>query len=223
MLRKSGSYFADWRDATGKRHRKAFATLQEAVDYTEQMRASRPPRKPKFSPATAHTRASRGGVRPRADAQPEHASRARDALSRLRPTAPSTAHRRSRPARRRRVEGGEVRAAHALDVLEVSPPFPPLAGAHRRRAAHHQRRRPAHPPAATAHHHRHRRRAPPAPRRRLSRASVSSCSSAETSAFAIAPPPKSAPRITTRTSARCPSTPRATCTKRSRSAPRSRR
>jgi hypothetical protein len=59
MLKRYGSYFADWRDATGLRHRKAFPTLQEAVDYTEQMRAeahqpespnSHPPRLPLRKP-----------------------------------------------------------------------------------------------------------------------------------------------------------------------------
>ena len=50
MLKKSGSYFADWRDTTGKRHRKAFTTLQEAVDYTEQMRAAARPESPNSHP-----------------------------------------------------------------------------------------------------------------------------------------------------------------------------
>ena len=42
MLQKNGSYFADWRDTTGKRHRKAFPTLSQAVEYSEQMRAANP-------------------------------------------------------------------------------------------------------------------------------------------------------------------------------------
>jgi hypothetical protein len=56
MLRKSGSYFADWRDATGQRHRKAFSTLQEAVDYTEKMRAGTRPESPNSRPPRPHSR-----------------------------------------------------------------------------------------------------------------------------------------------------------------------
>lgn len=59
MLKKSGSYFADWRDATGKRHRKAFPTLQEAVDYTEQMRATARPESPNSHPPRPHSRKPR--------------------------------------------------------------------------------------------------------------------------------------------------------------------
>ena len=59
MLHKSGSYFADWRDATGKRHRKAFPTLAEAVEYTEQMRAAAHPASPNFNPPRPHSRKPR--------------------------------------------------------------------------------------------------------------------------------------------------------------------
>jgi hypothetical protein len=59
MLKRYGSYFADWRDATGKRHRKAFATLQEAVDYTEQMRAVARPESPNSHPPRPHSRKPR--------------------------------------------------------------------------------------------------------------------------------------------------------------------
>jgi hypothetical protein len=30
MIKKSGSYYADWRDSTGRRHRAAFPTAAEA-------------------------------------------------------------------------------------------------------------------------------------------------------------------------------------------------
>lgn len=61
MLQKSGSYFADWRDATGKRHRKAFPTLHEAVSYTEQMRAAARPKSPSpnSNPPRPHLRKPR--------------------------------------------------------------------------------------------------------------------------------------------------------------------
>lgn len=59
MLHKSGSYFADWRDATGKRHRKAFPTLAEAIAYTEQMRAAARPASPNSHPPRPHSRKPR--------------------------------------------------------------------------------------------------------------------------------------------------------------------
>ena len=39
MQKRCGKFLADWRDATGTRHRKAFDTLKEANDFTHQMRA----------------------------------------------------------------------------------------------------------------------------------------------------------------------------------------
>ena len=59
MLQRYGSYFADWRDATGKRHRKAFPTLAEAVEYTEQMRAAAHPISPNSHPPRPHSRKPR--------------------------------------------------------------------------------------------------------------------------------------------------------------------
>ncbi|MGB9421876.1 MAG: hypothetical protein WBR14_13290, partial [Candidatus Acidiferrum sp.] len=38
MLKKSGHYYADWRDADGTRHRRAFPTAAEASSYSRQMR-----------------------------------------------------------------------------------------------------------------------------------------------------------------------------------------
>ena len=38
MQKKSGSYFADWRDSLGRRHRKAFPTRREARAFTQAMR-----------------------------------------------------------------------------------------------------------------------------------------------------------------------------------------
>ncbi len=40
MLKKCGKFMADWRDASGTRHRKAFDTLKEAIDHTEKMNAA---------------------------------------------------------------------------------------------------------------------------------------------------------------------------------------
>ena len=39
MQKKCGKFLADWRDASGIRHRKAFATEQEALDFVAQIRA----------------------------------------------------------------------------------------------------------------------------------------------------------------------------------------
>lgn len=33
MLKKSGKWLADWRDANGKRHRKAFLSKDSAIRY----------------------------------------------------------------------------------------------------------------------------------------------------------------------------------------------
>ncbi|HKW57173.1 MAG TPA: hypothetical protein VJN42_07420 [Candidatus Acidoferrum sp.] len=41
MIKKHGSYFADWRDAQGKRHRKAFRTRKAAAQFTESQRRER--------------------------------------------------------------------------------------------------------------------------------------------------------------------------------------
>lgn len=41
MLKKHGSYFADWRDSAGRRHRKAFPTLAEAKAFKKALRAAR--------------------------------------------------------------------------------------------------------------------------------------------------------------------------------------
>lgn len=38
MLKKCGKFFADWRDASGARHRKASDTLKEAKAHAEAMR-----------------------------------------------------------------------------------------------------------------------------------------------------------------------------------------
>jgi phosphoribosylaminoimidazole carboxylase PurE protein len=39
MLKKSGKYYADWRDANGRRHRAAFPTEAEALAHQARMRA----------------------------------------------------------------------------------------------------------------------------------------------------------------------------------------
>ena len=36
MQKKSGKFFADWRDCTGKRHRRAFAKERDALDFQRQ-------------------------------------------------------------------------------------------------------------------------------------------------------------------------------------------
>jgi hypothetical protein len=38
MLNKYGKWFADWRDETGRRKRKAFPTKRQAAHYAEKMR-----------------------------------------------------------------------------------------------------------------------------------------------------------------------------------------
>jgi hypothetical protein len=52
MLKKHGSYFADWRDKNGVRHRRAFPTAQEAREFQIAMRLRRESReeRPKTSP-----------------------------------------------------------------------------------------------------------------------------------------------------------------------------
>jgi len=40
MLKKHGSYYADWRDALGHRHRKAFPTNDQARAFKAKMQAS---------------------------------------------------------------------------------------------------------------------------------------------------------------------------------------
>ena len=169
-----------------------------------------------------HTRASRGGVRSRAVTQPEHESRACDALSRPRPTARSSAHRRPRPARRRRVGRRRIsRSTRALPTRSVCAAF--CAGWNASASRHL-------PSATLSREFTSRSRAPPSPPTKnagrsskpRARTSVSSCSSAP-----IWPsPPHRRPHmrreLATRTFARSRSTPRATCTKRCQSAPRSR-
>ena len=74
MQKRYGKYLADWRDADGVRHRKAFDTLQEAAEYAEHMRTQlksslpnpsgrpRPSRKP---PASGRARKRRTQTRKR--------------------------------------------------------------------------------------------------------------------------------------------------------------
>ena len=52
MLRKHGSYFADWRDKDGVRHRRAFPSAQEAREFQIAMRLRKLGRedRPKTSP-----------------------------------------------------------------------------------------------------------------------------------------------------------------------------
>jgi len=52
MLKKHGSFFADWRDTNGVRHRRAFPTAQEAREFQTAMRLRREGReaRPKTSP-----------------------------------------------------------------------------------------------------------------------------------------------------------------------------
>jgi hypothetical protein len=38
MQKKCGKYLADWRDSSGVRHRKAFASEREALDFLTQIR-----------------------------------------------------------------------------------------------------------------------------------------------------------------------------------------
>ncbi len=40
MQKKSGKFFADWRDSTGRRHRRAFANQREALDFQRQQQES---------------------------------------------------------------------------------------------------------------------------------------------------------------------------------------
>ncbi len=49
MQKKCGKFLADWRDAAGVRHRKAFDTLKAASDYSEEMRALAQPQRPNRS------------------------------------------------------------------------------------------------------------------------------------------------------------------------------
>lgn len=46
MQKRYGKFLADWRDAAGVRHRKAFDTLKEANDYAQQMRSLANPQRP---------------------------------------------------------------------------------------------------------------------------------------------------------------------------------
>jgi len=46
MLKKCGKFMADWRDANGTRHRKAFDTQREAIDHADKMRAATHPGAP---------------------------------------------------------------------------------------------------------------------------------------------------------------------------------
>jgi hypothetical protein len=39
MLKKYGRFFADWRDHTGKRHRKSFDTRKQAQKHQDRMQA----------------------------------------------------------------------------------------------------------------------------------------------------------------------------------------
>jgi len=46
MQKKCGKFLADWRDASGVRHRKAFDTMKEATAYAQQMRLQAHPESP---------------------------------------------------------------------------------------------------------------------------------------------------------------------------------
>jgi hypothetical protein len=41
VQKKNGKYFADWRDSSGQRHRKAFPTAKEARAFQKAMREAR--------------------------------------------------------------------------------------------------------------------------------------------------------------------------------------
>jgi hypothetical protein len=56
MLKKHGKYFADWRDASGKRHRKAFPSKRAALSY--QSREANKAQAAKKAPAPARSRTS---------------------------------------------------------------------------------------------------------------------------------------------------------------------
>lgn len=45
MQKKSGKFYADWRDHAGVRHRKAFPTKKEAAAYQSTMREAKAARK----------------------------------------------------------------------------------------------------------------------------------------------------------------------------------
>lgn len=54
MLKKSGKFYADWRDAAGTRHRKAFTTLKAASRHQARMQKDTASKK-----AKAHARSGK--------------------------------------------------------------------------------------------------------------------------------------------------------------------
>lgn len=57
MQKKGTSWMADWRDASGKRHRKAFPTRRAALGYqTKQQRKALLERHPRPTPRRAPSR-----------------------------------------------------------------------------------------------------------------------------------------------------------------------
>jgi len=59
MQEKCGKFMADWRDATGRRHRKAFTTKAEAAAHAEQMRGSANPQQRRASRGPSRTTSKR--------------------------------------------------------------------------------------------------------------------------------------------------------------------
>jgi len=63
MQKKYGKFYADWRDAQGQRHRKAFPTKKQAQHFSSRMRLTEARKKARASAQSA--RSARRGPRPR--------------------------------------------------------------------------------------------------------------------------------------------------------------
>jgi hypothetical protein len=69
MQRKYGKWYADWDDANGKRHRKAFDTKKQALRYQTRMRSDVTAKKARASAQSA-TSPKRGPRRTTAKPRP---------------------------------------------------------------------------------------------------------------------------------------------------------
>jgi hypothetical protein len=63
MLHKYGKWYADWRDASGKRQRKAFPSKQKAVNFQRKQAATARATKKAPRPPTLEKSRSRGRAR----------------------------------------------------------------------------------------------------------------------------------------------------------------